>query len=325
MEIGSGCVNLGSASSTLSLAGQVRLVHAAIDAGVSVFDTADAYGSGSSEHVLGRALGSRRDGIVLSTKAGYVFRARTVAEQHSRRLVHRGMTAVRRFRPDTEGAGPMSGGSGAAYSQQDFSAAHLRDALERSLRRLRTDHVDVLQLHGPARFSPGLLAELDDLVRSGTVGRFGVGAETTASAIDWAVDERLRVVQLPFGVLDPETLDEVAPIAQDHDIDVWVRGVLAGGVLSAAMSDAESVRDHPKNDVIVGLLDVANRSGIELDELALRWIAGRSEPQVMLIGMSSVAHIRRNVELARRGPLSGDVIDEIDRVIRTVDSESPGP
>ena len=325
MEIGCGCVNLGSASNTGSLAEQVRLVHAAIDAGVNVFDTADAYGCGTSEHVLGRALGSRRDGIVLSTKAGYVFRPRTVVEQRARRFALVGMTAVRRFRPGAAGTGAAPAVSGTAYSQQDFSAAHLQRALENSLRRLRTDHVDVFQLHGPARFHPTLLEDLDHLVQSGTVGRFGLGAETTDSAIDWAADERLGVVQMPFGVLDPETLEEVAPIAHGHDIDVWVRGVLAGGVLSAAMSDAGSVREHSKHDVIAGLLGVADESGVALDELALRWIAGRSEPQVMLIGMSSAAHVRRNVELARRGPLPRDVTREIDRVIRPMNPRSPRP
>lgn len=322
VEIGCGCVNLGSASSTRSLAEQVRLVHAAIDAGVTVFDTADTYGCGASEHVLGRALGTRRDEIVLSTKAGYLFRSRSVLEQRARRLAHRCVAAARRFRSDAPAVATMAVG-GTAYDRQDFSPGYLRRAVEDSVRRLRTDRVDVLQLHGPPTFDPALLEELEDLVRSGVVGRFGVGAESMASALEWSADERLGVVQLPFGVLDPMTPEETARLSDRDGLGVWVRGVLAGGVLSAAMCDASAVSGHPKRDVINALLDVADGSGFALDELAIRWVAGRLEPQVVLIGMSSADHVRRNVELVRRGPLPADVGDEIDAVVRAARLHHP--
>src|SRR4051794_41601541 len=83
-RIGLGCVGLGSGADR-RVADDVRLVRAAIDLGVTTFDTADVYGGGASEHVLGRAIGQRRDEVVVATKGGFVFRARPPVEQWARR------------------------------------------------------------------------------------------------------------------------------------------------------------------------------------------------------------------------------------------------
>ena len=309
MQIGFGCVNLGSGSRAGSIRSQVRLVHEALDLGVRVFDTANVYGGGASERVLGRALAGRRAGVVVATKAGYRFREVAPAERIVRTAARPLLAARRRLmfgRPAA--AVPATGGS---YQQQDFSPDAIRAALDASLRRLGTDHVDVLQLHGPHEHQPDLLAELSDLVRGGKVGRLGVGAETVAAADEWLGTTGLENVQLPYGVLDPGAASVIARAAQQGAV-VWVRGVLGGGLLR----DAEAGRDNPKWPVIDGLRRVATAAGLDLQALALGYVRCEA-PSVdaVLLGMSSPDHLRRNVGLFGAPPLDADTLAAVRTVL----------
>src|ERR1700761_4002817 len=137
--VGLGCNNFGS---RLDVAGTRGVVDAAIDAGITLFDTSDTYGNaGGSESALGEVIGSRRDQIVLATKFGHQ-------------------------RTDM-GYGPAAGAKGAR--------AYIRRAVTESLRRLRTDHIDLYQLHTPDPGTPieETIAALDELVREGKVRYIG--------------------------------------------------------------------------------------------------------------------------------------------------------
>lgn len=328
MRIGCGCVRLGSASATTTSREQIRLVHEAIESGVDVFDTADAYGNGASERLLGTALTGRRERVTISTKGGYVFRERSALEQRLRRVAARTVSAVPRAGPTSSGPSPtVEGRTAGAYGAQDFSARHLRSALHTSLRRLQTDHVDVYQLHGPPEQVTDVLSELDDLVREGTVGRFGVGAETVSSAASWAEHPAVGVVQLPVGILDRDAEATIAAADRAHSSgrpEFWARGVLGGGILAAAMfadhadatSDTSPVAGHPKADLVAQLRRIADGAGMALDELAIRWMRHVPDVGVVLFGISSIDHLRRNVALAARGPLPDDVAHAVDRLGR---------
>lgn len=308
MRFGCGCVNLGSASASGTWTDQIRLVRAAVDAGVTVFDTADVYGAGSSERILGRALRGRRAEVTISTKGGYNFRPRARGEQLARRSISQLAKAGRRTNR-TVTAVPANARQ--LYATQDFTPRHLRDALEASLRRLNTDFVDVYQLHGPPHLLGDLLQELDDLRQAGTVLQFGVGAESVASAVDWVPSLGGEVLQLPFGLLDPEAEELVFPLASVHVVEIWARGVLAGGVLSAAIDDIASVADHPKRHLIAALAHVAREAGLQLDELAVRWIRRYPDVATVLLGMSSIEHLQRNLALAVLPALSDDLATEV--------------
>ncbi len=327
MQVGCGCVNLGSASNTASTSEQIKLVRTAIDLGVTVFDTADAYGNGSSERLLGRALADRRQHVTISTKAGYVFRPRSSHEQRARRIaatVQRAVTAARARIASTDGDAPIgTSGPGGSYQHQDFSPAHITAAVEASVQRLGTDYVDVLQLHGPVVFVPGLLDELQGLRERGLVRRFGVGSESVESAREWVGAANLDVIQLPFGVLDPEASREVFESARIGDVQIWARGVLGGGVLAAAMNDIDSVSTHPKSTLIRAFADIATQAGMGIDELAVRWVRRHSHVSTMLVGMSSRDHLRRNVALSELPALPDDVAAAIDSA-RSTFEQSPG-
>jgi len=320
MRLGCGCVNLGSASSAASSREQIRLIHEAIDSNVRVFDTADSYGRGSSERILGRAIRHRRGEVAISTKAGYVFRPRSAAEQRARRVVNR-LLAVATSRSDTgpnESSGTHGGGSGPSrhYGPQDFSPIHLRRALDESLRRLGSDYVDVYQLHGADDLHDDVVAALEDLKSEGKIRAFGVGAESLESAERCSAGGRLDVVQLAFGVLDPQAALHFFSTISTTQTQIWVRGVLAGGVLSASMEDLSSVAPHPKYRTIVELCRIADSAGIALDELAVRWVRRRPEIDTILMGFSSARHLRRNLALWNLPRLDDDTTEAVDDLLR---------
>ena len=189
---------------------------------------------------------------------------------------------------------PGSARPGDCYAAQDFSAPALRLAVDASLRRLDTDHVDVLQLHGPHEHLPHLFEELADLVALGKVGRFGVGAESIAEGHEWLGTPGLAVLQLPFGLLDPGGATVLAGL---DGTEGWVRGVFGGGVLTTAEATDANVAAHPKDGVVEELRRTAAAAGLDLFALAMGFVKAASHIDTVLVGMSTPAHLRRNVEL----------------------------
>lgn len=310
MRIGFGCVNLGSASRGHSPQVDVRLVREALDLGIDLFDTADVYGSGASERILGQALAARRADVTIATKGGYRFRPRSAAEQAARRFVATAKRAV----PGRSGGGGGGGAAGGgAYQEQDFSAPYLRTAVEASLRRLRTDHIDVFQLHGPHVVTPELFEQLQDLVAAGKVGRFGVGAESVDEAAAWIPVHGVDVVQLPFGVLDPEAAAGTITLAGEQGVEVWARAVLGGGLLAAAVGDSTPIHHHPKRPLILHLQEVAARHDIGLDRLAIGF--ARAQVSTMLVGITTTSHLHRNLDLVAAGPLDPAILADVDAVL----------
>jgi aryl-alcohol dehydrogenase-like predicted oxidoreductase len=300
VRLGFGGVGLGSAGGGRSVGTDVRLVEEAVDLGVTVFDTAAAYGYGASERILGDALRRRRDEVVLATKGGYVFRERSAPEQAARRLAASGLRRLRR--PGAPGGGGGTGTAG-AYRDHDLSPSHLRAAVEGSLRRLRTDHIDLYQLHGPPDVLPGVFDELVDLRTSGKVLAFGIGAESVASAAAWLAVPAVSCVQIPFGVLDPEATGQLFPLLADRPTDVWARGVLGGGLLALAGRGPEAVADDPKAPTIDALRRIGEDAGLGLDELAIAFVRSFSPPvSTMLVGITSQEHLHRNVALMAAPP-----------------------
>jgi len=313
-----GCVDLGSGSGRRA-ADDIRLVQAAIDLGVTVFDTADVYGSGASEDVLGRAVRARRDEVLVATKGGFSFRARRPVEQWARRRAKKGLDRARSRR----GAGGIAPAGAGSYQSQDFSPTHMRDAVHASLRRLRTDRIDVYQLHGPETVMPDLIDQLADLVTVGDVVRFGVGAGSVAAADSWAAVEGISVVQVPFGVLDPEAASTTLPLARRLGLEVWARGVLGGGVLGAFARDPEALADHPKRPLVEALAALARDGGVDLFQLAIGYLhANADDLSTVVVGTSSVEHLQQNITAMAAPPLPEALAGAL-TVLATSTMESP--
>lgn len=198
--IGLGCSRLGS---TLNTGGQreaTRLVSRALEIGVTLFDTADIYGQGDSERILGECLRGRRSDAVLVTKAGQRFSA----VQRAAAMVKAPLRAAARVSPRLRTA---IAARRAGVLPRDLSPAHLRRALKASLKRLRSDYVDAFLLHSPdagelAPQSDELAELLDGFVRAGQTRCWGVSCDDVAClAAALRMPGEMTVVQVPLQAL----------------------------------------------------------------------------------------------------------------------------
>ena len=178
------------------------------------------------------------------------------------------------------------------------------------------------QLHGPPEVLPDLLDELSDLVVIGDVGRFGVGAHSVTIADSWMPIPGVRVVQVPFGILDPEAASTTLPLGREHEREVWVRGVLGGGLLAQAVDDSGACPTHHRATVIGVLRAIAADAGLDEYELAFRFLrAYAHDVSTALVGSSWLAHLRRNLELLASPPLDDDVLGAVLRA-RTLEERT---
>lgn len=292
--VGLGCNNLGRpGAATRTQEGTDAVVHAALDAGITLFDTADTYGAepGLSETMLGRALGSRRDEIVLATKFGM----------------------------DLGGAnGPDFGARG--------SRRYIVTAVEASLRRLGTDHIDLYQFHTPDPLTPieETLDALDDLVRSGKVRYIGhsnragwqiADAEHVARARGGA---RFVSSQSHYNLLDRRAELEVTPAAQAYGLGVLPYFPLARGLLTGKYSDGvapEGSRLSMSNQHLLQEVDLdqlrtfgdfARERDLTELQVAFSWLASRRAVSSVIAGATRPEQVAQNAAATRWVPTSED-------------------
>ncbi|RMB87059.1 aldo/keto reductase [Streptomyces shenzhenensis] len=278
----------------------VRAVHRALDLGVTFFDTADTYGTGHSERVLGRALGKRRDDVVVATKWGNVFDERT--------------------RTRTGG---------------DDSPAHARRALTASLRRLGTDHIDLYQLH-LSDADPAHAAELRDLceefVAQGLIRGYAWSTDDPARAALFAEGPHCTAVQHRLNVL--QDAPELLALCEELDLASINRSPLAMGLLTGKRHGpppAGDIRSRPPAWLpgfgdgsgadpqwlarVDALRDVLTSDGRTPAQGALAWLWARSPRTVPIPGFRSVAQAEENAGALAKGPLTAGQLDEVDRIL----------
>ncbi|OKI09967.1 aldo/keto reductase [Streptomyces sp. CB02923] len=274
----------------------VRIIHRALDAGINFVDTADAYSRGESEEIVGKALKGRRDDIVLATKA---------------RL-------------------PM----GDDPNRQGASRRWLVRALEDSLRRLGTDHVDLFQIHRPAPDTDveETLSALTDLVRAGKVRAIGSSAFPASDIVEaqWAAErrglERFRAEQPTYSILNRGIEREVLPVCERHGMGALVWSPLAGGLLTGRYRkgrQADSHRagfgfrhltDEHRLDVVEQLVPLAEEAGMSLTHLATAFAIAHPGVTSAIIGPRTMEHL--DDLLAGTGTtLTDELLDRIDAIV----------
>lgn len=278
----------------------VRAVRRALDLGITFFDTADTYGAGHGERILGRALAGRRDEAVVATKWGYTF------DETTRQAT---------------GADP--------------SPAYLRRAVVDSLRRLGTDRIDLYQLHLadlPLPRAEALVDTLERLVTEGLVRAYGWSTDRPDRAAAYAqAGAHHTAVQHTLSVL--RDAPAMLAVCEKHDLASISRGPLGMGLLTGKYT-AGSVL--PRDDVrgaTSGWLDwfrggrpapewlrrvAAVRAALTADgrtlaQGALGWIWARSDRAVPIPGCRTVVQVEENAAALHRGPLPADQFAEVER------------
>ncbi|MGW0514819.1 aldo/keto reductase [Streptomyces olivaceoviridis] len=279
----------------------IRAVRRALDLGVTFFDTADSYGTGHSEEILGKALGKRRDDVVLATKWGNVFDADT-----------RTLTGT------------------------DATPEYARRALTASLRRLGTDRVDLYQLH-ISDADPARAAELRDaceeFVGEGLVRAYGWSTDDPARAAVFAEGRHCTAVQHALNVL--QDAPELVALCERLELASVNRSPLAMGLLAGRRGgplEAGDIRSRPpawlpgyaddgsgadpewlaRIDAVRSLLTSEGRS---LAQGALAWLWARSPRTVPIPGFRTVAQAEENAGALAKGPLTAAQSAEIDRLL----------
>ncbi len=290
---GLGCARIGGIFQQGS-AGFLDLLSAARDAGMNFFDTADMYSQGESEMLLGRAFRRQRHQVIIASKAGYCLPAqrRVIArlKPFVRPLIK--LLGIKRHRLPVAVRGSLA---------QDFSPTYLRRAVEGSLRRLRTDYLDLLQLHSPPAdvVARGEWVDaLEALKRDGKIRYYGVSCDTVEAALA-ALDHRgISSLQLPINLLEPRMLETVLPRARERGIAVIARECLANGLLvkGAEEVDLKAYCHSPEEEAArTEQLDQyrqkAARQGSTLARLALEYVHGQDGIAVTLIGVSKKAQL----------------------------------
>ncbi|MBE4734997.1 aldo/keto reductase [Streptomyces caniscabiei] len=277
------------------------LVDAALEAGVNLVDTADMYGDGESEEMVGKAIAGRRDDIVLATKAGMPM---------GEELNHRG--GSRRW---------------------------LVSALDDSLRRLGVDHVDLYQLHrwDPDTDDEETLSALTDLQRAGKIRYFGSSTFPAHRMVQaqWSAREhrlgRYVTEQPSYSVLQRGVEAHVLPVAEEYGLGVLVWSPLASGWLSGAVREGRAVATSrsaflpdrfdlalPYNRTRLAAVErlavIADEAGLTLIQLALGFVTAHPAVTAALIGPRTLEHLHAQLAAADT-VLSADVLDAIDAVV----------
>ena len=272
-----------------------RVLRAALDAGVTFFDTADVYAQGESESLMGRAFHGRREQVVLATKGGFCLPARRSFIRRLKPLVRPVVQALGVKRTNLP-----SGISGAL--SQNFSPRHLIRALEASLKRLQTDHVDLYQLHSPPAplmqsdaFSEAL-GTLEKLKLQGKLRFYGIAAEVPEDVPFCLSAPGIASVQLGFGLLDPYVLDHgILASAHTRGLGIIARGCFAGGLLKDGIEAARLKDMTPKWPRVLALRSMSKNMGRSVLDVAFQFCRGTPAVAITLVGMRTEGHLRENL------------------------------
>jgi aryl-alcohol dehydrogenase-like predicted oxidoreductase len=276
--------------------------------GIDLFDTAQAYGFGASERLLGRALGDElnhhRDDLVIATKGGL-------------RMTDEGLV-------------------------RDSSAAWLRSGVEQSLRALGVEHIDIYQVHWPDLDVPfaETAGALQQLVEEGKIRHAGVSNYSTKQMAALARTRPVETLQPAYHLFRREFEDDVAPYVLEHDIGVLVYGPLAHGLLAGTMHEHTTFAggdwraDSPlfqgdafrrNRETVLELDRFARERGHTVSQLAIAWTLAHPAVDVAIVGARRATHIEDSVGAADFH-LSDEDLDEIERIMMgavTVAGPSP--
>ncbi len=297
-RLGLGTMVLGAWGNT-DLDACQRIIHRALDAGINLVDTADVYGGGENEEIVGQALRGRRDDVVLATKFHH----------------------------------PLAPGSNRSGS----SRRHIVNALDASLRRLGVDHVDVYQAHrpDPATDLDETVDTLSDLVRAGKIRYWGTSTfpPSRLVAAQWSATRTGRVAprteQPPYSILNRGIEREVLPVCSEFGVGVLAWAPLAGGWLTGkyrrdepapAGTRAQTHADHfdganpAKFDALDRLAGVAREAGVSLTHLALAFVVEHPVLSCALIGPRTEAQLD-DLLGASDLRLDSDTLDAVDSIV----------
>src|SRR6202522_4147380 len=273
----------------------IRIIHKALDTGINFVDTADRYSGGESEEIVGMALKGRRDDVVLTTKVSR----------------------------------PM----GTDPNQQGASRRWIITAVENSLRRLQTDHIDLYQIHRPDPDTDieETLSALSDLIRDGKVRAIGSSTMPASDIVEaqWVAERRglarFRTEQPPYSILNRGIEAEVLPVVQRYGMGtlVWsplAKGMLTGRIRKGQQTDLRraaiftSFSDEARLDAVEQIIPLAEGAGLPMAHLATAFAIAHPGVTSAILGprtMEQLDDLLASLDVS----LSDDILDRIAEIV----------
>ena len=271
-------------------------IEAALQSGITFFDTADVYGQGHSEKLLGKSMKGRREDFIVGTKIGWVGYNREAEKS--------------------------------AYDSTEMLIA----GVESNLKRLDTDYIDLIQCHIHIR-EPNMeyfLEGFQKLQVAGKVRAYGVSSSNFDFIKDFNADGGTAALQIDYSILNRTAEEEIFPYCQEHDIGVIVRGPLAMGILTGKFTpdtrfpEGDFRRNWHENldENQVFLEDLKKVDQLReitgdksLSQLALQFVLSNPIVTTVIPGAKTVDQLRQNVEVGGLPPLSKQVLSQINEIV----------
>ncbi len=273
----------------------IRAIQWAVEKGITFFDTADSYGCGHSEHIMGQALKGRRTDVIIATKFGYV------SDPAARQV-----------------------------TGCEASPAYIRRACEDSLRRLNTDYIDLYQFHiydYAVERASQVLDTLEQLVSEGKIRWYGWSTNNLARARFFAQGPHCTAIQHHLNILEGKL--QMLSLCEQYDLASISRSPLSMGLLTGKFN-AESkipaddvrrdwnLRDGEEAKLLQQLeriRPILTSDGRTLAQAALSWLWARSERAIPIPGFKTLAQVKENVGALSFGPLTAEQMEQIELLL----------
>ncbi|WP_335869800.1 aldo/keto reductase [Bacillus sp. 2205SS5-2] len=285
-KMGLGCMSLGTNEEKAK-----TIIEAALEQGITYFDTADLYDFGVNEKIVGRALHSVREEVIIATKVGNRWK-----DDHS-------------------------------SWQWDPSKAYIKEGVKNSLTRLNTDYIDLYQLHGGTMDDPleETIEAFEELKQEGFIRSYGISSIRSNVIEEFVKKSSIDTVMMQYNLLDRRP-EEIFPFLQEQGISVVTRGPLAKGILSEAMLQKASQKikkegylDYSYLELQELLASINERftSHHSMTELSLQFNLAQGAVSAVIPGASSVDQLKSNIAAANGSNLSteeGQLLREMTKI-----------
>jgi aryl-alcohol dehydrogenase-like predicted oxidoreductase len=299
LNVSRACLGTMTFGSPASETQSQDILNYALDHGINFIDTANIYGNGASEEILGRAFNGRRQQFILASKAGFSM-----------------------------GEGPLDGG---------LSRGAMVKALEDTLCRLKTDYLDLYYLHQPDVKIPleESLESLDGMIRSGKVRYAACSnyASWQVGQMQWIAEKNgyksIRIAQPMYNLIARGIEPEFVPMAAQFGVAILAYNPLAGGLLTGKHAASQPAngsrfvknqvyRDRYWNSEFLEAVDelttIASRAGRSLISMAFNWLLHHTPTSCVIVGASRVEQLEMNLTAIQEGPLSASTVEECNGV-----------
>ncbi|HSF44349.1 MAG TPA: aldo/keto reductase [Chitinophagaceae bacterium] len=272
-RIGFGCMSLSTSKEAESL----EMIHRAIESGINYFDTADMYDKGTNEMLLGKALRTKRDQVIIATKVGNQWRA---------------------------------DGSGWDWNPR---REYILAAIDESLKRLQTDHIDLYQLHGGTIDDPidETIDAFEHLKKQGKIRFYGISSIRPNVIREWVARSGLSTVMMQYSLLDRRPEEEALPLLLKHEIGVLARGPMAQGLLvGKPAKDYQGKTAFQVNEIASFIRD----QKVSASALSIQYVLRHPSISAAVVGIRTKKHLTDALEAISATPVPESLYQQLNQL-----------